>query len=289
MTPEANCSSTCDETWDVSVALVAIYSVVLLCGTVTLVLMAHMMMRSNTMSNTSISVLNLIFAHFLFIFTVPYRIYYYALGQWDLSPIWCKVVSSMIHIHMYMSFIFYIIILSSRLYKFHSNREVPSHRLLLIVVSGLVWIIVLVLVPCIIYYVYGKNKDEIVDSTTCFDFGKSIKSALGFNYFVSALIIVAATVLTALQAYVVWILYRRHGKKCTSQNDFWAQLKSLCIALIMLVCFVPYHIFRMNYLRNIDALECKNELFLSLTTFNCLDMLLLLRKRNCTLCFRENV
>lgn len=105
-----------------------------------------------------------------------------------------------------------------------------------------------------------------------------------FNYILSTLVIVVALVLTALQANVLWVLYRKYNQTCTSQQEFVAQVKSLLFALIMVVCFIPYHIFRMYYLTKVE-LENINELFLSLTTFNCLDMITFMGRRTCTICF----
>ncbi|CAJ1082358.1 LOW QUALITY PROTEIN: probable G-protein coupled receptor 141 [Xyrichtys novacula] len=273
-----------DLTYYYRIALLSIYSVVLLTGTISLSLMVHIM-KSSSASITSITVLNLIFAHFLFLITVPFRIYYYARGYWGLTFGWCKVVSSMIHIHMYMSFIFYVIILISRLMTFYHKAEhmASLRRIQALLVSAMVWIVVLVTVPLIIHFSYGKNNK--ISEEKCFKFGKSItRGAKVVNYIVSTLIIVVATVLTVLQANILRVLYRKHREGCTSQQEFAAQLKSLCFALIMVVCFIPYHMFRLYYL-NDPNVEGVNEVFLSLTTFNCLDMLTFLGRRHFFVCF----
>lgn len=153
-----------------------------------------------------------------------------------------------------------------------------------LVISAMVWIVVLVTVPMIIHFSYGKNDDK-ASKTQCFKFGKDIKSgARVVNYFISSLIIVVATVLTVLQANVLWVLYKKHSEGSSSQQEFAAQHKSMCFALIMVVCLIPYHMFRLRYLGDL-SLEGANEVFLSLTTFNCLDMLTFLGRRNCFMCF----
>lgn len=271
------------------IVLVVIYSIVLLTGTISLSLMMHIMKSSST-SVTSVAVLNLIFTHFVFLLTVPFRIYYYTNDHWNLGLNWCRVVSVMIHTHMYMSFIFYVIILITRLMTFYRKaRPVAQfHRIHALLVSAVVWIVVLVVVPCIVYFRYGKDMDKKSKHSKkerCFNFGSSIDPAARvFNYVISTVIITAATVLTALQANVLKVLYKKHQRGCTSQQEFWAQLKSLFFALIMVVCFVPYHIFRIVYLGNI-GLENINEVFLSLTTLNCLDMLTFLGNKTCYMCF----
>uniref|UniRef100_A0AAQ4RDV5 G-protein coupled receptors family 1 profile domain-containing protein n=2 Tax=Gasterosteus aculeatus aculeatus TaxID=481459 RepID=A0AAQ4RDV5_GASAC len=270
-------------------ALLVIYCVVLLSGTISLSLMMHIM-KSGSTSITSIAVLNLIFTHFVFLLTVPFRIYYYANNQWSLGVGWCKVVSGMIHIHMYMSFIFYVIILIMRLRAFYhkEQREASFQRIHALVVSAAVWMVVLVVVPCIIHFAYGKETGEPTSYggtvTHCFQFGVNINSgAKVVNYLISTCIIVVATGLAGLQANALRVLYRKHRQGCTSQQDFGAQLKSLCFALIMVVCFIPYHMFRLHYLSDLN-LQNINEVFLSLTTFNCLDMLTFLGKRTCYVC-----
>lgn len=271
------------------IVLMVIYSVVLLCGTISLSLMMHIMKSSST-STTSIAVLNLIFAHFIFLLTVPFRIYYYATNRWSLSWGWCKMVSGMIHIHMYMSFIFYVIILITRLLTFYNkaNRMVHFQRIHAFLLSAFVWFAVLVVVPCVIHFSYGKQPKGTGNSSNtnghCFRFGKSIRTAIVTNYIISTSIIVVATTLTALQAKALWVLYKKDRQGCTSQQDFGAQLKSLCFALIMVVCFIPYHLFRLYYLEHIH-LQNINEVFLSLTTFNCLDMLTFMGRRTCNICF----
>lgn len=269
------------------VVLLAIYTVVLLSGGVSLSLMMYMM-KSSVTSSTSIAVLNLIFTHFVFLLTVPFRIYYYAAGSWKLGLGWCKVTSGMIHIHMYMSFIFYVIILASRLVTFYRRpmREISFLRAHALLVSLVVWAVVLVVFPCVMFFFYGKDPTCGQDPTHCFGFGKCIKNAAfkAFNYIVSTVIIAVSLALTALQANATLVLYRKHQTSSSSlQLDFGAHLKSLCFALIVTVCFVPYHIFRLTYLEKLE-LQNVNEVFLSLTTFNCLDMLTFLGNRQCYMC-----
>lgn len=271
-------------------ALLGIYSVVFVSGLICFSLAVHVLKSSNT-SITSIAVFNLVFTHFLFLLTVPFRIYYYVGHDWALGFKWCKVVSSMIHVHMYMSFVFYVIILVSRLWSFYQKTEqMPSiQRLHALLVSAGVWIVVVVTVPCVVIFIYGKevednNPNRNETTNQCFAFAEDIKStAKVLNYIISTIIIVTTAVLTALQANVLLVLYKRDGEKCTLQQDFSAQLKSLCFALIMVASFIPYHIFRLYYLEHL-MLENINEVLLSLTTFNCLDMLTFLGRRTCFVC-----
>ncbi|XP_072307443.1 probable G-protein coupled receptor 141 [Eucyclogobius newberryi] len=266
--------------------LLGIYSVLFVSGLICFSLAVHVLKSSST-SITSIAVFNLIFTHFLFLLTVPFRIYYYSTDHWALGLKWCKVVSSVIHVHMYMSFIFYVIIIVLRLLSFYYKAEnIPSiQKLHALLVSAGVWILVLITVPCVVTFSYGTLAEDSNDNKTvsqCFTFGEDLKSTpnKAINYIISTFIIVTTAVLTTLQANILLVLYKRDRKNCTSQQDFCAQLKSLCFALIMVASFVPYHIFRLYYIEHLN-LENINEVFLSLTAFNCLDTLTFLGRRTC--------
>lgn len=290
--PDTSSNSTTDPQVKFHPALLGIYSVVFVSGLICFSLAVHVL-KSSTTSITSIAVFNLVFTHFVFLLTVPFRIYYYSTHHWALDFIWCKVVSSMVHVHMYMSFIFYVIILVSRLCDFyHKTQRIPSiQRLHALLVSAGVWIVVLVTVPCVVAFSYGKkvednNSNNNETMTQCFAFAEDIQSATKvLNYIISTVIIVTTAVLTTLQANVLLVLYKRDGEKCTLQQDFSAQMKSLCFALIMVASFIPYHIFRLYYLEHL-MLENINEVLLSLTTFNCLDMLTFLGRRTCCVVVR---
>uniref|UniRef100_A0A8C6SZN0 Si:dkey-94e7.1 n=1 Tax=Neogobius melanostomus TaxID=47308 RepID=A0A8C6SZN0_9GOBI len=288
MHPDLSPNTTADKVEKYHPALLGIYSVVFVSGLICFSLVMHVL-KSSTTTITSIAVFNLIFTHFLFLLTIPFRIYYYSTNHWALGFNTCKVVSSMIHVHMYMSFIFYVIILISRIWSFYRKTEImPSiQRLHALLVSAGVWVVVLVTFPCVVTFSYGKkvednNSNRNHTMNQCFAFAEDIESAAKvLNYIVSTVIIVTTGVLTILQANILLVLYKRDGEKCTLQQDFSAQLKSLCFALIMVASLIPYHIFRFYYLENLE-LENINEVFLSLTTFNCLDMLTFLGRRTYT-------
>uniref|UniRef100_A0A673AP15 G protein-coupled receptor 141 n=1 Tax=Sphaeramia orbicularis TaxID=375764 RepID=A0A673AP15_9TELE len=254
--------------------LLSVYIMVLIIGTICLCLTK---LTTKPASPTTIAVLNLIFSHFIFLLTVPFRIYYYSVHDWSLGLTFCRVISSMIHVHMYMSFLFYVIIIITRLLD-------PKHfAILAVLLCGLwCWLLFHVWVST----VYG-TKVDLIKSTNgtghCFRFASNIDfTAKVFNYIVSTIIIVVTVVLTALQAKVFLGIM----SKGPLDIEFRSARRSMCFALIMMVSFIPYHIFRLYYLQHLD-LENLNEVFLSLTTLNCLDMLTFLGKRSrpCQICF----
>ncbi|XP_077592249.1 G protein-coupled receptor 141 [Stigmatopora nigra] len=269
--------------------LTIIYTAVLIIGTASFSITLYFM-KLRTSSSTSIAVINLIFAHLIFLLTVPFRIYYHVTGHWRIGMAFCKVVSSMVHIHMYISFGIYVVILITRLLVFYRNSEqlASPRRIYPQVASAVVWLIVLTIVTCIITLTYGnsnKERETVYNHQQCFKFGNDLNHiSRVINYVVSTLFITVAILLTGLQANVLWLLYRKHHQCCTVQQEFGAQQKSLNFALIMVVCFIPYHIFRLYYLQH-PELQNLNEVFLSLTTFNCVDMLTFFGRRTLLVCF----
>ncbi|KAG7248354.1 hypothetical protein CRUP_009371 [Coryphaenoides rupestris] len=255
-------------------------------GTAGLVL-ALRVLRSHALSVTTVAVLNLIFAHFLFLVTVPFRVYYYAAGHWYLGADWCKAVSSMIHIHLYMCFVFYVVILVTRLLTFHRRRGEAAtadfqRRTHTILASVAVWMVVAVTVPCLVHFCYGNKHGS--DDTECFRFGDRIKGVTGLNYTISVSIIAVSLTLVGLQAHVLLLLRRKYGREWRGQQVFWAQLRSLCFAGIMVACFVPYHMFRLHYVTHVEEHQHVNEVFLSITALSCLDMLTFVGRGTCLCC-----
>ncbi|XP_010888476.2 probable G-protein coupled receptor 141 [Esox lucius] len=297
---ECNTSVHVDMALPYRIALVCIYSLVLIIGTAGLGLMIHIV-NSNMRSVIIIAMLNLSLAHLFFLVTVPFRIYYYSIDYWGLGEPLCKFTSAMIHMHMYLVFVFYVVILIIRLLGFHSKKDRYEfyRKLHAFGASVAVWVLVSMVVWPVLYIKYGKMHTDNTtghsnnttghsnNHTRCFRFGKGLcqKKVQVLNYILSSVTVIAASVLFALQCHVVFILVRKYGRDCTSHQEFWAQLKSLCIAMVLLVCFVPYQAFRIHYLRNLH-LEDLNEVFLSFTALSCGDMLTFLGRRHCNLCDR---
>ncbi|XP_041923158.1 probable G-protein coupled receptor 141 [Alosa sapidissima] len=265
------------------IALIGIYMVVLMVGTLGIVLMINVL-KCNLRSVTTVAVLNLIVAHLIFMPTIPFRIDYYIRNRWDLPPQMCKIVSSMVHIHMYLSFLIYVIVLTLRFYIFYKRTESPDfHRKLhSLGASGTIWTVVLIVVPAVTFLSYGGQSEN-----TCFNFGSRMKESgvQAINYIISGVFITVPIVLCAIQVNILLSITKQYGANFSSQQEFWAQIKSLCFVLIMLVCFVPYHIFRLHYVAN-PNIESQNEIFLAITGLSCIDLLTFVGRGACFSCGR---
>lgn len=231
---------------------------------------------SNMLSVTTVSVINLLVVHIIFLLTVPFRVYYYASAEWNLGFSFCKLVSSMLHVHMYLSFIFYAIILCNRyLSYFEWRHRLEFYRVSHAVIASVtVWAIILAtVIPSTISYGSGTNTTD----NQCFTFGIALQNTdvKKLNYVICSVVLLIWVLLASCQCYIIWRVRQKHGKVLWVHQEFWAQIKSLCFVLIMLICFVPYQAFRIYYVCIYwHGLEKVNEVFLAVTAFSCFDMLL---------------
>ena len=266
--------------------LLSMYSVVLVVGICGIALTIDIL-KSSVRSVTTMAVLNLIVVHIVFLLTVPFRIYFYARGYWSLGPDFCKFISVMIHAHMYIAFIFYVIILVVRFITFFSKRDRLEYyrRLHAVIASLTVWAVILGLMPVTVIK-YGTDKTDI--SNQCFVFGDALRSTgvAVINYLICAVLLVVTFVFLAIQLWILGMIYKKHGKTALNHQEFWAQVKSLCFVMVILICFAPYHAFRIYYVASFSLkpdesslLQLKNEIFLAVTAFSSSDMLIFISRK----------
>ncbi|XP_051552821.1 probable G-protein coupled receptor 141 [Myxocyprinus asiaticus] len=269
---------------DYRIALRFLYIFIFVGGTLNVVLMSCLLQSQRRLSFTKVSVINLIAVHAVFLFTVPFRIYYYyeESSSWRLGMYMCKIVSVMIHAHMYLAFIFYVFLLIVR-YVEHSRKQqkLEFHRLLhATIASATVWIVILgiLLPPTLINYGSMQN-----DTTQCFHFGDALKipAVKTLNYVICILVMLIWSVLVFFQIYFLLFVSKKFGKGKFQYQEFRAQLKNVVFLLVVFLCFLPYQAFRIYYVSlivtgNYDEdfrLKYGNEIFLAVTAFSCLDMI----------------
>lgn len=269
---------------DIRVTLLVIYSLILVFGGLVITVTLVSILKSSGLSVTTTAVINLILVHYLFLLTVPFRIHYYASGEWRLGPAFCRLVSATLHGHMLLSFIFYVIILVTRDISFfkRTSRLAFYRRLHAVAFSTSIWLVIFGVLLPITYYNYGNTGTNGTNSTRCFRFGSAIKksSVRNLNYVISCAVLLTVLAFTGCQLYILMRVFRLYKMAAFKHQEFWAQVKSFLFILIMIVCFFPYHMFRIYYVMNPDkdGLEGKNEVFLAMTALSCFDMLIFLGK-----------
>ncbi|RLW11287.1 hypothetical protein DV515_00001783 [Chloebia gouldiae] len=168
-------SSTFIHTSTMSAILVTVYSVAFAGGGIGSIAMSFVLLKMNTLSVTTTAIINLVVVHSLLLFTVPFRLHYYVKKKWVFDMPFCKMVSAMVHIHMYLTFIFYVITLVIRWLIFFQWRDkVEFYRKLhAIGASAAVWVFVMVFVVPLFYFEYGRS--GLYNNTTCFKFHKELQ------------------------------------------------------------------------------------------------------------------
>ncbi|EHB03969.1 Putative G-protein coupled receptor 141 [Heterocephalus glaber] len=189
----------------------------------------------------------------------------------------------MLHIHMYLTFLFYVVILVIRYLIFFKRKDkVEFYRKLhAVAASAGMWLLVIVIVVPVVFSHYGNKGDY--DDKHCFKFHKELVYVYVqvINYMIVILVIATAVMLLVLQIFIIMLMMRKLRHSFLSHQEFWAQLKNLFFIGIILTCFLPYQFFRIYYLRVVaQSKDCNNnfafynEIFLSVTAISCCDLLL---------------
>ncbi|TRY92362.1 hypothetical protein DNTS_013322 [Danionella cerebrum] len=205
-------------------ALLVLYIVILLAGALNILLMSCMLQSQRRLSYTKVSVINLIAVHGIFLLTVPFRIYYYTLNTWTLGIFFCKIVSLMIHFHMYVGFIFYVFLLIVRFLENCDSQQRLGfqHLLHALIASAAVWLVIFASVfpPTLAYYGTSQN-----DSTQCFHFSKEIDNAAVkiLNCVICSLVVLLWSFLSMLQLYFLHRVRKTFGRTAWNRQEFWAQ------------------------------------------------------------------
>lgn len=261
-----------------------LYGAVLAGGLAGVLAILFLLVKMNTRSVTTTAVVNLVVVHSVFLLTVPFRLTYLLRRRWVFGLPLCKFVSAMLHIHMYLTFLFYLVILVIRYLIFFQRKDkVEFYRKLhAVAASAGLWLLVMVIMVPLIASQYGSL--EMYDMSDCFNFHKELaRTAVRVvNYLICIAVIAVALVLLAFQVFILASMGRRlRGHSLLSHQEFWAQLKNLFFIGVIMVCFLPYQLFRIYYLYTVarssdcnDDVAYYNEIFLSVTAISCFDLLL---------------
>ncbi|XP_069062539.1 probable G-protein coupled receptor 141 [Pleurodeles waltl] len=260
-----------------AVAMIVIYGVVLVGGVCGTTVMSLYLLRTSTRSVNRTMVINLLVVHAIFLLTVPFRITFYIRNEWTFGLDFCKIVSAMIHVHQYLSLIFYVTTLVSRSLTFFRKKDkVEFYRKLHAVAASMaVWVLVIVIIFPLLLSQYGKSVTQ--KTNLCFNFEVELTNpnVAILNYFIICITLTVVTVILCVQIFIVAKVVKQFKGQTLAHQEFWAQVRSLFFILGIVICFFPNHFFKLYYLRHIG--DCRasfyNELFLSFTALSCLDSL----------------
>uniref|UniRef100_A0A3B3TFC5 G-protein coupled receptors family 1 profile domain-containing protein n=1 Tax=Paramormyrops kingsleyae TaxID=1676925 RepID=A0A3B3TFC5_9TELE len=262
-----------------SAALVWIYSLTLIGGIVGIIFMSFILNRQkDKLSITNISIINLVVVHGTFLLSVPFRIHYFATETWTITFELCKLVSIIIHTHLYLSFFFYLAILVVRFLPVIGRKPMGFNRpLIAFLASATVWLFFFLSIFPPLWIHYGKNQKNNEFEGKCFKFESDIKDYVITVNIIMAVVIIATScaALVILLLVLMKIARSNHGNLFSNQ-EFRAQINNIRFIAIMFICFLPYHIFRIYYVLHVHSdktLANKNEVYLAITSLCCWDLL----------------
>nr|XP_020766707.1 probable G-protein coupled receptor 141 [Odocoileus virginianus texanus] len=258
--------------------LLSLYSVVLLGGTAGAIAMSYMMLKRNSQSIVATVVLNIIVLHSILLFSLPFRLSYYVLVVWEFGSFTCRLVSSIIYGHMYFTFVFYVAIIVSRLLMYFKKLQTQFQKYHVLVLSIIIWMVGGVIFLPIFFLYYGTNPSY--SEQQCFEFYKDLKREefIILNYSMIVIMMTTVVILFLIQMWVIVQLVKALWPDMWTHQEYRAQIKSCFFLLVIVVCFIPHHAFRIYFIQHYSETENSelvlyNEIFVALTTACCLDML----------------
>ncbi|XP_022371010.1 probable G-protein coupled receptor 141 [Enhydra lutris kenyoni] len=259
--------------------LITLYSMVLLGGTMGTVLMSRMMCKRKSQSMIAMIILNIIVLHSVLLISLPFRLSYYILGVWEFGSFLCRLVSSIIYGHMYFTFVFYVAIVILRLLVYFKTLQMQKlQKYHMVVLSIVIWTMGSLVFWPILLLQYGIHP-SYSEKPRCFEFYKDLNRGelIILNYSMIVIMISTVVILFLIEMGVIVQLIKALWPDMWAHQDYRAQIKSFFFLLVIVVCFIPHHVFRVHFIQNYSEIDNSelvlyNEIFVALTTVCCLDM-----------------
>ncbi|NXP27951.1 GP141 protein, partial [Scytalopus superciliaris] len=252
--------------------LLVMYIVNLAGGSLGVIMMAHQLFHRRSQSVMTIIIVSLLVLHTFMLLSIPFRLSYYILCEWKFGRLACRLTSATIYLHMYTTFLFYVSIVTIRLFRLELRKCYMTTWV------GAVWLVGALVISPLLFSYYGTSMTY--SPSKCFQFHREIQEPhmVIANYCLIGILVVVLVVLTIIQITVISRLAVKYWPDINSHVEFRTQAKSFFFLLVTLVCFMPHNVFRVYYIQNYHLdkehkLLPYNEIFLALTTMCCLDML----------------
>ncbi|XP_075413659.1 putative G-protein coupled receptor 141 [Tenrec ecaudatus] len=262
------------------VILIALYSVVLLGGTAGTIMAARMMLKRKSQSVVATIILNIIVLHSVLLLSLPFRLSYYVSAVWAFGFFTCRVVSSVIYGHMYFTFVFYVAIVIFRLLIYFQKLQMQRlQKYHAVVLSMVIWLVGSLIFLPLFFLQYGTHQGDSQEPR-CFEFYKDLDRSelIAINYSVIAIMMTTVAALLVVEMAVIFQLVKALWPDMWAHQVYRAQIKSFFFLLVICVCFIPHHAFRIYFIQNYSKrdnsqLVLYNEICIALTAVCCLDML----------------
>ncbi|XP_029089978.1 probable G-protein coupled receptor 141 [Monodon monoceros] len=177
------------------------------------------------------------------------------------------------------TFAFNVAIIILRLLMYFKKLQMQQfQKYHAVVLSIIIWMAGAVIFWPIFFLQYGTHPSY--SEQRCFEFYRDLnhRECIILNY--STIIIMMTTVATLflIQMGVIVQLVKTLWPDMWAHQECRAQIQSFFFLLVIVVCFVPHHAFRVHFIQHYSEIENSelvlyNEIFVALTTACCLDML----------------
>uniref|UniRef100_A0AAQ4RLY6 Probable G-protein coupled receptor 34 n=2 Tax=Gasterosteus aculeatus aculeatus TaxID=481459 RepID=A0AAQ4RLY6_GASAC len=233
--------------------LAVLYSVIFVLGLAgnLLALLVFFCVHSKK-NSVRVFLINIAFADLLLVVCLPFRILYHSRGNvWTLGPTLCKVVGNLFYMNMYISVTLLGLISVDRYLKIHRGAR-AQHRLRSTrwssVLCALVWLVALALAVALLM---SKNHSQV---ERCFHY-KVLQKAKWKAYInVSLLVVFWLVFFSLVVSYGKIALKLQRTSRArpdlpNASRYTRTARKSFFILFLFTVCFVPYHVVRVFYIR----------------------------------------
>uniref|UniRef100_A0A3B5MJY9 Probable G-protein coupled receptor 34 n=1 Tax=Xiphophorus couchianus TaxID=32473 RepID=A0A3B5MJY9_9TELE len=243
--------------------LAVLYSIIFILGlTGNLVALWVFFFVHSKKNSLRIFLMNLAFADLLLVVCLPFRIQYHLQqNEWELGHTMCKLVGYLFYMNMYVSITLLGLISIDRYLKIYGSartRHNLSSPRWSIIVCAIIWAVALVfMIPFVLEIRRGYTL------VLCFA-SKVSAGDLHINIFVLVVFWLVFVSLVLSYGKIALKLLRRSQQRPdlpTAPHYSRVARKSFFVLFLFVICFVPYHVFRVFYIKTQitkETLEMRN-------------------------------
>ncbi|XP_032422649.1 putative G-protein coupled receptor 34b [Xiphophorus hellerii] len=248
--------------------LAVLYSIIFILGlTGNLVALWVFFFVHSKKNSLRIFLMNLAFADLLLVVCLPFRIQYHLQqNEWELGHTMCKLVGYLFYMNMYVSITLLGLISIDRYLKIYGSER-TRHNLSSprwsIVVCTIIWAVALVfMIPFVL-----ESNDKCVNAKRCFHYKTIPQEGMlkaHINIFVLVVFWLVFVSLVLSYGKIALKLLRRSQQRPdlpTAPHYSRVARNSFFVLFLFVVCFVPYHVFRVFYIKTQitkETLEMRN-------------------------------
>ncbi|KAM6934096.1 putative G-protein coupled receptor 34b [Xenentodon cancila] len=254
----------CKDDDPLRVPLATFYSVIFVVGlTGNLLALCVFFCVHSKKNSVRVFLINIAFSDLLLVVFLPFRISYHSQGNiWKLGPVLCNIVGTLFYMNMYISIVLLGMISVDRYMKIHwtagtRKRLLSTQRSMLLCAST--WILSFAL--SLPYVITQPVQSEL----KCFHYKRltNMKWKAYINMFTVVVFWIAFIALMVSYGKIALNLLKRSQENPNLPNAsryVRTARKSFFILFLFTLCFVPYHLVRVFYIKT--QIEEKPSCFL---------------------------